>query len=469
MEAITHSVAYSCDILCITETHLQPNSDTSYLTLQGYQEAIRLDRSDGPWGGVAIYPSNNLVVKLCPDYIVFGLELLWVYVRQKNRKFLLGVCYRKPSATMEFWDKLQDSIDFIKTQYDGPVILCGDLNADPNTINGSKLQNFITSNHFTKHVNTPTRITPNSATILEQFISNCPDMISDISVLPPVSSNDHCTVEMTLTFKHSSSFTYQRQVWSYKTADIRGFKQALQAVDWDLCFHHKNIDLVYREWTKIVLRVAKQFIPNKVITVRLADKPWYNGDLRRAKRKKDRAHSKAKMYNTVSVWAKYKKLRNEYCNMVKYAKVKYAESFSCLVEESGGITNKKFWHFAKLVLGKSADCCLPPLKQPDDPNTYVDTLDKAELLNNYFVSKSNLDDSSVHIPDVLNYKTKNRLSNLYVTHNEVIDVLTTLNINKATGPDSVSPYILRSGAEQLAPSLARLFNYSLNICQLPEA
>ena len=128
MEAITHSVAYSCDILCITETHLQPNSDTSYLTLQGYQEAIRLDRSDGPWGGVAIYPSNNLVVKLCPDYMVFGLELLWVYVRQKNRKFLLGVCYRKPSATMEFWDKLQDSIDFIKTPYDGPVILCGDLN-----------------------------------------------------------------------------------------------------------------------------------------------------------------------------------------------------------------------------------------------------------------------------------------------------------------------------------------------------
>ena len=108
-----------------------------------------------------------------------------------------GVCYRKPSATLEFWNKLQDSIDFIKTQYDGPVTLCGDLNADPNTINGSKLQNFIISNHFTKHVKTPTRITPNSATILDQFISNCPDMISDISVLPPVSSNDHCTVEMT--------------------------------------------------------------------------------------------------------------------------------------------------------------------------------------------------------------------------------------------------------------------------------
>ena len=43
-----------------------------------------------------------------------------------------------------------------------------------------------------------------------------------------------------------------------------------------------------------------------MIIVRLADKPWYNGDLRRAKRKKDRAHSKAKMYNTVSVWLNIK-------------------------------------------------------------------------------------------------------------------------------------------------------------------
>ena len=123
------------------------------------------------------------------DWDCYGFIL-----EQKNPKGCLlpkAICY------FGTWNKLQDSIDFIKTQYDGPVILCGDLNADPNTINGSKLQNFIISNHFTKHVKTPTRITPNSATILDQFISNCPDMISDISVLPPVSSNDHCTVEMT--------------------------------------------------------------------------------------------------------------------------------------------------------------------------------------------------------------------------------------------------------------------------------
>ena len=45
-EAISQSVAYTCDIICITETHPNENSDVSYLNLPGYQDIIRLDRHD---------------------------------------------------------------------------------------------------------------------------------------------------------------------------------------------------------------------------------------------------------------------------------------------------------------------------------------------------------------------------------------------------------------------------------------
>ena len=62
MVAISHSLAYGCDILCDTETHLHGNSDTSILSLSGYQEIIRLDRTDGAWGGVAIFVATHLSV-----------------------------------------------------------------------------------------------------------------------------------------------------------------------------------------------------------------------------------------------------------------------------------------------------------------------------------------------------------------------------------------------------------------------
>ena len=70
MEAISHSLAY--DILCVTETqlHCTCNSDTSILSLSGYQEFIRLDRTDGAWGGVELFVITRLSFTTCPNYII---------------------------------------------------------------------------------------------------------------------------------------------------------------------------------------------------------------------------------------------------------------------------------------------------------------------------------------------------------------------------------------------------------------
>ena len=63
-------------------------------------------------------------------------------------------------------------------------------------------QFFSNSNNMFLHVNEPTRITPTSAKVLDQFISNCPDIVSDISVLDPISTCDHCPIKATLKFKN---------------------------------------------------------------------------------------------------------------------------------------------------------------------------------------------------------------------------------------------------------------------------
>ena len=98
-EAISHSLAGNCDIICITETHLSPNTDISYLSLRGYQEIIRLDRTDGACGGVGIYIANHVNGTFCGNNVIPGLELLWLTIRNKNKKIMLGLCYCKPSST----------------------------------------------------------------------------------------------------------------------------------------------------------------------------------------------------------------------------------------------------------------------------------------------------------------------------------------------------------------------------------
>ena len=290
-------------------------------------------------------------------------------------------------------------------------------------------------------------------------------MVEKIRVLPPVSNNDHSTVLAHLKFKCERSYSFTRHVWSYKEANISAFKQGLSHVDWDSCFQFEDINEIYKSWSTQLLNIAHSCIPNKIITVRVGDKPWYNNELRRAKRRKDRAHYKAKLLDTPLSWNRFRSVRNEYCNMIRDAKKDYLEQLGDSIENAGGIGNKQFWHFAKSVLGKNSDSCLPPIKH--DGVTCVGSKDKAELFNNFFISKSQLDESEADIPPTVSYKINSRLSSLHILVTEVQDMLLSLDTNKSIGPDGISPYFLKWGVQKLAPSLVSLFNYSLVTCQIP--
>ena len=65
--------------------------------------------------------------------------------------------------------------------------------------------------------------------------------------------------------------------------------------------------------------------------------------------------------------------------MIRDTKKDYLEQLGDSIENAGGIGNKQFWHFAKSVLGKNSDSCLPPIKH--DGVTFVGSKDKAELFN----------------------------------------------------------------------------------------
>ena len=46
------------------------------------------------------------------------------------------------------------------------------------------------------------------------------------------------------------------------------------------------------------MQIAHEHIPNRKVTVRLGDKPWYSNELRLLKRRKNCIHKKAKFNNS---------------------------------------------------------------------------------------------------------------------------------------------------------------------------
>jgi hypothetical protein len=53
------------------------------------------------------------------------------------------------------------------------------------------------------------------------------------------------------------------------------------------------------------------------------------------------------------------------------------------------------------------------------------------------------------------------VSNIVITENEVENILKFLDISKASGPDAVSPSLLKEATQILKSPLSRLFNLSL--------
>ena len=84
---------------------------------------------------------------------------------------------------------------------------------------------------------------------------------------------------------------------------------------------------------------------------------------------------------------------------------------------------------------------------------------KAECLNNYFTSISNVDDSNTQLP-FPQIKCQHTVSSISCKPPEVEALINLLNPNKATGPDNVSNKMLKAVAKEISLSLSLLFNRS---------
>ena len=463
LSAIKNNLACTYDIIAVTETLLRPYH-TQDLSINNFHQVIRLDRQDRGGGGCAVYVKNTLLYERLSHIELPSVESIWLKIRSENNTFILCVCYRPPDAPLTFWDSFQEQIDLVKHLCNN-ILITGDLNSDPNSETGPYLQQFADQNHLQIHVEEPTRITPTSATILDQFLSNMPHILYDIAVQPPISTNDHCTISTKLKFCTVKKPAYHRTVWYYNRANFEDFRNGLKSCNWEPCFDSNNIDTVCQRWTDKFLSIARNFIPNKIVTIRPSDSPWYDNRLRRLKRKLDKIHNKAKKSNNdPNIWSNYREVRNEYNRQIKNAEQDYNIKLASNLQKSKVISPKRWWNLAKTFLGQNNDSSYPPITENDV--VHFDPGRKAQAFNNFFLSHSTINSDHVTLPE-LEYLTDKELAQIEFDDREVLDLLKCIDTSKATGPDGISPKMLKEAANIIYPQLARIIRLSLSSCKVP--
>jgi hypothetical protein len=183
-------------------------------------------------------------------------------------------------------------------QINQSIILTGDLNSDLFTSHNNKLIDTMNLFNFTNVIEKPTRVTEHSTTLLDPIIIS--DSIhysfSDVLKVPSdISDHDASIIFIECPKFQTTCRSFHREVWLYERTDNEKFASKLDTVDWNaLLSDSEDVDEMSNTFTETFLRVARESIPTKMVTVRNSDRPGFNSELRREIRKRDRIRKTAK-------------------------------------------------------------------------------------------------------------------------------------------------------------------------------
>ena len=176
------------------------------------------------------------------------------------------------------------------------------------------------------------------------------------------------------------------------------------------------------------------------------------------KRRKQRYYNRARNSRTEHDWQKYKDCKRKMQSNCRKAYAEYMSSIVCADYQNGN--RKKLWSYVKSL---RRDCGVAPLK--NDGVMYTENNAKANILNQQFSSVFTRED--IQTMPVLPNSPYPDIMNITVNIQGVAKLLSDLNPNKACGPDNISPRLLKEIANEIAPSLALLFQASLQQNTIP--
>lgn len=145
-----------------------------------------------------------------------------------------------------------------------------------------------------------------------------------------------------------------------------------------------------------ILQIASECIPNKVVTIRVNDKPWVKREIKRMIRKRRRLHDKAKKTNSVVHWASFRQIRNKCVTAIRKAKKEYIDKLANDLRDNI-LPSKSWWRIAKMFMDNNKKNTIPALLYNN--KLYDDDDHKVNILNEYFCNQSIIDDSNIDIPD----------------------------------------------------------------------
>lgn len=453
------------DIIFGTETWLSPDIHSSEIFPQNYS-VYRHDRNDG-YGGSLIAVSSTLSSSRIPvstdcDFVAVKIEAV-----KKNQPIICIAGYRPTNDNQVYLANLCTCISDVVRSFPSAIFwVSGDFNLpdidwESESITSNQYpkllnENFLSclsDNGLEQMVDFPTRY----SNTLDIFATNRPSFVQKCKPMPGLS--DHSIIFTENYVSASRTKPVKRKIYLWKKANLTSLKKDLDSYVSNFTSRFTSSTPVQSLWDDFSTecnRLIEQYVPSKLTSSRF-HQPWVNTEIKRLSRRKQKAYNRAKRTQHHRHWAYFNLLKKQAHAACKRA---YNQYISNLLDDSSP-PKKSFWSFIKSR--KCDNAGVSPLKR--NGIIYTANKAKAQTLNDQFSSVF-----THEIPGPLPSKGNSPFSSMegiVIDNNGVLKQLSSLNPNKATGPDGLSPNFLKTTASSISPALTLIFQASLHQGKLP--
>ena len=257
-------------IISITETWLDSSFPNNSIKIEGYN-IIRRDRQTHA-GGVCMYIRSDLRYNPREDLQNENLEDLWLeLLLPQTKPILIGTCYRAPKNS-----KLTESLGNTVTrlQADCHTVILGDFNYCLINNKNNKMTKVLDTNGFTQLIDTPTRVTNNSSSLIDHIYTNDTRKISQSGVIESGISDHfitYCTRKIVRgqIGKHNTVKTRPMKDYSKES-----FIDLLNECNWELVYQSRDVDEAWEKFSTMFTQVLDDIAPEKEIRIKGRTEPW---------------------------------------------------------------------------------------------------------------------------------------------------------------------------------------------------
>ena len=467
---------YDFSCIGLSETWLTEYTVDAF-DLPGYSH-ITYTRSGRIGGGVSIYLKNNLTYSNRNDLQSADscFETVFIEVNKENTNaksnVIYGVIYRPPDSDIEkFTQYINTVLNTIKKE--GKLAyLMGDyninlLNSGTHTLTNQFVDMMFT-NSFVPLINQPTRITKNTATLIDNIFTNdikdsaCTKGIfyTDITDHFPVfyiDSNFQNNVE--------TEYIYKR---FFSDDNVKTFRDILSDSNLDNILTLSDPQTCMTILHEALCKAHNIAFPLKKIRLKYRNrKPWLTDALKTSIKRKNVLYIALRKHYSPEKETYYKRYKNQLSKIVREAERKHY--LNLLTKEKDNF--KKSWNVLKEIINKNKQ----HNKQAHFIHNnikYTKPADISEKFNDYFVNigptlASKITNVSDSAHPCLN---KHFSNNFFLTPTDSVEVNELVKTLKLSSPghDNITSNVLQSAIDIIGPSLAHTINASFSTGVFPK-